>query len=160
LSDHFNPGDDTLNLSPDVYSGRSLAAVGVAAHELGHAMQKKAGYWPLALRSGLVPVANIGSNLSWILFFGGLIMHFKPLLLAGILLFSAAVLFTLITLPVEFDASRRALALLSSSAMITNEEAPWVRKVLGAAALTYVAAALMAVLQLLRLILLARSTDD
>lgn len=159
LSDHFNPATNTLALSPEVYSGRSLAALGVAAHELGHAMQKKTGYWPLALRSGLVPMANLGSSFSMVLFFAGLVMSSQPLLTGGIALFSLAVLFTLITLPVEFDASNRALAVLTSHGMITAQERPVVRKVLNAAALTYVAAAVMAVVQLLRLILIARSQD-
>ncbi len=160
LSDHFNPSTNTLALSPEVYSGRSLASLGVAAHELGHAMQKKTGYWPLAFRSGLVPLANLGSTLSMFLFFGGLFMSSKPLLVAGIALFSLAVLFTLITLPVEFDASRRALAVLGDHGMITPQERPVVKKVLDAAALTYVAAAVMAVVQLLRLILIARTQDE
>lgn len=160
LSDHFNPATDTLALSPEVYSGRSLASLGVAAHELGHAMQKKTGYWPLALRSGLVPLANIGSSISTLLFFGGLIMASKPLLISGIALFSLAVLFTLITLPVEFDASNRALAMLTSHGVIANHERPEVKRVLDAAALTYVAAAIMAITQLLRLVLIARSQDE
>jgi Zn-dependent membrane protease YugP len=160
LSDHFNPATDTLALSPEVYSGRSLASLGVAAHELGHAMQKQSGYWPLAFRSGMVPLANLGSTMSMFLFFGGLLMSSKPLLLAGIALFSLAVLFTLITLPVEFDASRRALAVLGNHGMITPQERPEVKRVLDAAALTYVAAAVMAVVQLLRLVLIARSQDD
>ncbi len=160
LSDHFNPTTDTLGLSPDVYSGRSLASLGIAAHELGHALQKKEGYWPMNVRAGLVPLANIGSSFSMILFFGGLMMGQKPLLLGGIALFSLAVLFTLITLPVEFDASNRAMAVLTDHQMITAQEAPEVRKVLNAAALTYVAAAVMAIVQLLRLVLIARSQDD
>ena len=160
LSDHFNPTTDTLALSPDVYGGRSLAALGVAAHELGHALQKKEGYWPMNVRAGLVPLANIGSSLSMLLFFGGLLMGQKPLLLGGIALFSLAVLFTLVTLPVEFDASNRAMAVLTQHRMISSEEAPEVRRVLNAAALTYVAAAVMAVVQLLRLILIARSQDE
>lgn len=160
LSDHFNPTTDTLALSPDVYGGRSLAALGVAAHELGHALQKKEGYWPMNVRAGLVPLANIGSSFSMLLFFGGLLMGQKPLLLGGIALFSLAVLFTLVTLPVEFDASNRAMAVLTQHRMISSEEAPEVRRVLNAAALTYVAAAVMAVVQLLRLILIARSQDE
>jgi hypothetical protein len=160
LNDHFDPLTNTLALSPQVYSGRSLAALGVAAHELGHALQKQSGYWPLALRSGLVPLANLGSTLSMALFLGGLIMASKPLLLGGIGLFSLAVLFTLVTLPVEFDASNRALALLSSHGMISAQERPEVKRVLDAAALTYVAAAVMAIAQLLRLVLIARSQDD
>ena len=160
LSDHYNPADNTLNLSPAVYSGRSLASLGVAAHELGHALQKKHGYWPMSLRSGLMPLASFGTSFSWILFFGGLIMTAKPLLWAGIALFSLSVLFTLVTLPVEFDASRRAMALLTSQGMITAQEAPGVKRVLDAAALTYVAAAVTAILHLLRMIFLARSQQE
>lgn len=159
LSDHFNPANNTLGLSPEVYSGRSLASLGVAAHELGHALQKKDGYWPMNVRAGLVPLANIGSSLSMFLFFGGLFLGQQPLVFGGIALFSLAVLFTLITLPVEFDASKRAMAVLTKHQMISAEESPEVRRVLNAAALTYVAAAVMAVVQLLRLILIARSQD-
>lgn len=160
LSDHFNPATNTLALSPDVYSGRSLASLGVAAHELGHALQKKTQYWPLTVRAGLVPLANFGSSLSMILFFAGLLMSSQPLLMFGIALFSLAVLFTLVTLPVEFDASKRALAVLSEHGMITAHERPQVKKVLDAAALTYVAAAVMSVVQLLRLVFIARSQQD
>ncbi len=159
LSDHFDPRTNTLALSPEVYSGRTVAALGVAAHELGHALQKSTGYLPLHIRSALVPAAQVGSNLAYILFLGGLILSAKPLLSLGILLFSASVLFTLVTLPVEFNASSRALRLLTQSGLVTAEEASGVRKVLNAAALTYVAAALMALLQLLRLILIAQQRD-
>lgn len=159
LSDHFNPSTDSLVLSPEVYSGHSISSVGVAAHELGHALQKKDGYWPMYLRSGLVPLANIGSQLSMFLFLAGIFAHIEFLQTAGIVLFSAAVLFTLITLPVEFDASNRALKLLRRHDIVSDSEAPKVRKVLNAAALTYVAAAVMAIAQLVRLILIARSDD-
>jgi len=160
LSDHYNPVTNTLALSPEVYSGRSVSSLGVAAHELGHAIQKAEGYWPLAMRNGLVPLANIGSSMSMLLFFGGLLMGLKPLMQLGIVLFSLAVLFTLITLPVEFDASARAMRLLTTSGMVTHEEASGVRKVLTAAAMTYVAAAVMAIFQLLRLILLSNSREE
>jgi len=159
LSDHYNPKNNSLMLSPDVYQGRSISSLGVAAHELGHAIQKKEGYWPMYIRSGLVPVASFGSQLSMLLFFGGLIMGYQELLYAGIVLFSAAVLFTLVTLPVEFDASKRAMNLLQKHSVISGKEVKKVRAVLRAAALTYVAAAIMAVAQLLRLIFLARSTE-
>lgn len=159
LSDHFDPRTDSLVLSPEVYSGTSLASLGVAAHELGHALQKKTGYAPLALRTGLVPLANIGSQFSMILFFAGLFMGAEPLQIAGIALFSLAVLFTLITLPVEFDASARAIKLLQQHGVVSAQEVPAVKKVLNAAALTYVAAAVMAILQLLRLVLLSRRDD-
>lgn len=159
LSDHFDPRTDTLALSPEVYQGRSLASLGVAAHELGHALQKQTGYFPLKLRAGLVPIANFGSSMSIMLFLVGMVMHAEALQLAGILLFTGAVLFTLVTLPVEFDASARAMKLLTTEGLVTQQEAPLVRKVLNAAALTYVAAAVMAIAQLLRLILIARSDD-
>lgn len=156
LSDHFDPKTDSIVLSPEVFEGTSLASLGVAAHEFGHALQKKSGYAPLALRSGLVPLANFGSQFSMVLFIAGIFMGAEPLQLAGIVLFSLAVLFTLITLPVEFDASARAIKMLRSHGLITEQEVPGVKKVLNAAALTYVAAAIMAVVQLVRLILIAR----
>jgi uncharacterized protein len=159
LSDHFDPRTDSLVLSPEVYGGRSLSSLGVAAHELGHALQKKTGYAPLALRSGLVPLTNFGSQFSMILFFAGLFMGAEPLQTAGIVLFSLAVLFALVTLPVEFDASARAVRVLKTHGVITDSEVPAVKKVLNAAALTYVAAAVTAILTLLRLVLLARSDD-
>ena len=159
LSDHFDPRTDSLVLSPEVYQGRSLASLGVAAHELGHAMQKKTGYAPLALRSGLVPLANFGSQFSMVLFFAGLILSAEPLQMAGIVLFSLAVLFTLVTLPVEFDASARAIKMLRAHGVVSEQEVPAVKKVLTAAALTYVAAAVMAILQLVRMILIARRDD-
>ncbi|MEW6281601.1 MAG: zinc metallopeptidase [Candidatus Eremiobacterota bacterium] len=159
LSDHFDPTHNVLALSPEVYSGRSVAAVGVAAHELGHALQKADNYFPMYLRSFLVPAAQVGSNLSWLLFLAGILMGTPALAHLGILLFSLAVLFTLVTLPVEFDASARALRLLTSEGLVTRSEVSGVRAVLNAAALTYVAAAVMAVLQLVRMILIARSHE-
>lgn len=159
LSDHFDPATNTLALSLDVYHGRSLASLGVAAHELGHALQKQKGYLPMRLRSGLVPLAAFGSQFSLLLLIPGLLMHIEALQTAGIVLFSLAVLFTLVTLPVEFDASRRALVALREHGLVTAQELPRVKKVLGAAAMTYLAAAVMAISQLLRLIILARSDD-
>ena len=152
LTDHYDPRNKTLNLSDAVYASTSVAAVGVAAHECGHAIQHARGYAPLSFRSALVPVANIGSQLSWLfiilgIFFGG--SH--TLIMIGILMFSAAVLFQLVTLPVEFNASGRALKLLSETGILQKDEVSDTRKVLSAAALTYVAAAATAVLQLLRL---------
>ena len=152
LTDHYDPRNKTLNLSDAVYASTSVAAVGVAAHECGHAIQHARGYAPLSFRSALVPVANIGSQLSWLfiilgIFFGG--SH--TLIMIGILMFSAAVLFQLVTLPVEFNASGRALKLLSETGILQKDEVSDTRKVLSAAALTYVAAATTAVLQLLRL---------
>ena len=160
LTDHYNPRNKTLNLSDAVYASTSVAAVGVAAHECGHAIQHARGYAPLSFRSALVPVANIGSQLSWLfiilgIFFGG--SH--TLIMIGILMFSAAVLFQLVTLPVEFNASGRALKLLSETGILRKDEVSDTRKVLSAAALTYVAAATTAVLQLLRLLRLFGGND-
>jgi uncharacterized protein len=157
LSDHYDPRSRTLTLSPDVGNSNSLAALGVAAHEAGHALQHAAHYVPFRLRSGLVPVANLGSNLGFILFFIGFIFYRSPALMnVGIALYSCAVLFTLVTLPVEFDASKRAMAELSNRNILVADELTGAKKVLSAAALTYVAAALMAILQLVRLILISR----
>ena len=155
LTDHYDPRNKTLNLSDAVYASTSVAAVGVAAHECGHAIQHARGYAPLSFRSALVPVANIGSQLSWLfiilgIFFGG--SH--TLIMIGILMFSAAVLFQLVTLPVEFNASHRALRILGEQGILSDSELPYTRKVLKAAALTYVASAAASILQLLRLVLL------
>lgn len=160
LTDHYDPRNKTLNLSDAVYASTSVAAIGVAAHECGHAIQHARGYAPLSFRSALVPVANIGSQLSWLfiilgIFFGG--SH--TLIMIGILMFSAAVLFQLVTLPVEFNASGRALKLLSETGILQKDEVSDTRKVLSAAALTYVAAAATAVLQLLRLLRLFGGND-
>ena len=159
LTDHYDPRNDTLSLSEGVYNSASIAAVGIAAHEAGHAMQKQEGYGPLALRSLLVPVVNIGSNLGLPIVILGLVMSFRPLITIGIVLFGLVVAFTLITLPVEFDASRRAVRMLSSGGYVDKDEEAGVRAVLRAAAMTYVAAALGAVLQLARLILLSRGSS-
>lgn len=157
LSDHYDPRSRMLTLSPEVGNSNSLAALGVAAHEAGHAIQHAAGYVPFKFRSALVPVANFGTNFGFILFFVGLLFFRSGLLMnIGIVLYAAAVLFTLVTLPVELNASRRAMALLSDRSILVADELAGARKVLNAAALTYVAAALMAVLQLVRLILISR----
>jgi hypothetical protein len=147
-------------LSEPVYSGRSLAALGIAAHETGHALQHATGYSALGLRSTLLPAANIGSTLAFPLFFIGLILGANHLLMdLGILLYAAAVAFTLITLPVEFNASRRAIAMLKDGGYIRPDEVRPAKAVLDAAALTYLAAAVMAVLHLLRLIILRNERD-
>jgi Zn-dependent membrane protease YugP len=157
LSDHYDPRSRTLTLSPEVGNSNSLAALGVAAHEAGHAMQHADGYVPFKFRSSLVPVANVGTNFGFILFFVGLVFFRSGLLMnIGIVLYAAAVLFTLVTLPVEFNASRRAMAQLSDRSILVADELGGAKKVLSAAALTYVAAALMAILQLVRLILISR----
>ena len=159
--DYYDPRSKVLKLSDSTYGSDSVAAVGVAAHECGHAIQHQQGYGPLVLRSTLVPAANFGSQLAWPVFFAGLIFSLRPLLTAGIVLFSLAVLF-LVTLPVEINASRRAVSVLNSTGMVTQEESSGVKKVLTAAALTYVAALASSILQLLRLIILAggRRRDD
>ena len=157
LTDHYNPGNKTLGLSDTVYQSSSVAAVGVAAHECGHAVQHARGYAPLAIRGALVPVANFGSALAWPLILIGLLITGETsvfLINLGILLFSAAVLFQLVTRPVEFNASRRAVDVLGASGMLYPDELSSVKKVLGAAALTYVAGAASAILQLLRLLIL------
>ncbi|MDD7175288.1 MAG: zinc metallopeptidase [Clostridiales bacterium] len=156
LTDHYDPENGVLRLSEEVYASRSIAALGVAAHEAGHAIQDATDYGPMRIRATLVPVANIGSSAAIPLFMLGLIFSWEPLLKIGILCFSLAVLFYLVTLPVEFNASGRAVALLSSG-YLPQDEVKGVKKVLSAAALTYVAAALQAILQLLRLVLLANS---
>ena len=155
LTDHYDPRTRRVCLSEASYNQSSLAAVGVAAHECGHAVQHAENYGPLNLRSSLVPVANLGSTLAWPLFFVGLIFSMRPLLTAGIVLFSAAVLFQLVTLPVEYNASSRALRLLSETGILGDNEVRGSKKLLSAAALTYVAALAGSVLQLLRLLILA-----
>lgn len=157
LTDHYDPRSKTLRLSEGIYGSSSVAALGVAAHEAGHAMQDKEGYAFLGFRTAIVPVVSIGSKLSLPIFIFGLIMSFEPLTWVGIGLFTLTVVFTLITLPVEFDASRRAIRMLNAGGMLAGDEEKAVRKVLNAAAMTYVAAAVGAVLQLARLILLSRS---
>ena len=155
LTDHYNPSTKVLNLSESVYGSTSVAAIGVAAHECGHAIQHARGYFPLSLRTALVPVANIGSQLSWVFIIVGAILSFNQTLITiGIIMFSSAVLFQLVTLPVEFNASARALEQLESNGILYRDEVSQTRKVLSAAALTYVAAAATAILQLLRLIIL------
>jgi hypothetical protein len=160
LGDHYDPRTKTLRLSPQVYGSTSVAAVGVAAHETGHALQQQAGYAPLALRSAIVPVAQIGTPAAWILFVLGLVLGRPPLMDLGILIFLGYVLFALVTLPVEFNASSRAVEVLQGEGFVLPQEAAGVRAVLNAAALTYVAAAAMAILQLVRLLVLRNSRDD
>lgn len=149
LSDHYDPTKKVLRLSPDVYDGRSVSAVGVAAHEAGHALQDAKGYAPLAWRSALVPITKVGSSLAFPLIFIGLIFGMLGLAKVGVVLFSAAVLFQLVTLPVEFDASRRAVVLVQQHGIVSGAEVDGVKKVLTAAAMTYVAAAIASLAQLL-----------
>lgn len=157
LTDHFDPGNRVLRLSDATYQSASVAAVGVAAHECGHAIQHSRGYAPLKIRSAIVPVANFGSAIAWPLILLGLLFNSRSsylLIQVGILAFSFAVLFQLVTLPVEFNASRRAVQILGESGMLLPDELSMTKKVLRAAALTYVAGAASAILQLLRIILL------
>lgn len=149
LSDHYDPRHKVLRLSPGVYGERSLAALGIAAHEAGHALQDAHGYSPLAVRNLMVPLAGFGSSFSWIVIFVGFFMGSMNLIIGGIALFSAVVVFQLVNLPVEFDASRRAREHLMTTGLITAAEEPVVAKVLNAAAWTYVAATLSSILTLL-----------
>ena len=149
LSDHYNPVNRSLNLSEGVYDSRSVAAVGVAAHEAGHAIQHAEGYKPLGLRSVLVPTAKIGSNFGYLIMFFGLIMSSANMVLVGAVLFSAVLLFQIVTLPVEFDASKRAKVMLVEHGIISGPERTGVDRVLNAAALTYVAAAVSTLMTLL-----------
>jgi Zn-dependent membrane protease YugP len=163
LSDHYDPRKKVLRLSPDVYESNSLAALGVAAHETGHAVQHQTGYFPLSLRAGFLPLAQFGSTLAFPLLIIGLLMGSGLLINIGIFAFAAVVLFQVITLPVEFNASSRAIAMLADGGYIRAEEVGATKKVLSAAALTYVAATIMAVLNLVRLLLLSGlfgSRDD
>jgi Zn-dependent membrane protease YugP len=161
LTDHYDPTSRTLRLSQGVANSTSLAALGVAAHETGHALQHRDAYAPLMLRSASVGTVNIGSNLSWPLVLIGMLLSWEPLINIGILLFGFTVFFSLITLPVEFNASRRAMTALESGGYLAYDELSGAKSVLSAAAMTYVAAALTAILQLLRLLALtSRHRDD
>ncbi|MEO6708539.1 MAG: zinc metallopeptidase [Planctomycetota bacterium] len=167
LSDHFDPTKRVLRLSPDVYDGRSISSIAVAAHEAGHSIQDKVGYGPLVLRSALVPVVNIGSRLWFLPFMIGMVLAgsrsalAQPLMTIGLVMFAGVVLFQLVTLPTEFNASNRAKAVLAQTGIIsTQEEAVGVSDVLRAAAMTYLAAAAAGVLQLIYLILRTRSSRN
>ena len=160
LTDHYDPSSRTLRLSQGVADSTSITALGVAAHETGHAIQHRDAYKPLVLRTAVVPTVNIGSNLSWPLFLIGLIFNWQPLITLGVAFFLLTVLFTLITLPVEFNASKRAMTALSTGGYLDAEELDGAGRVLKAAAMTYVAAALTAILQLLRLLALSNRRRD
>ena len=160
LTDHYDPASNTLCLSQDVMGNPSIAAIGVAAHECGHAMQQHDGYLPLKLRTAIVPVVNIGSNLYFPIFMAGILFSWEPLINVGILCFALSLLFSLVTLPVEFNASNRAIAMLREGGYLAEDELDGARKVLNAAAMTYVAAVVSSALQLLRLLLIARSHRD
>lgn len=154
LTDHYDPRARVVSLSDTVYGSSSIAAIGVAAHEVGHAVQHATGYGPLGLRNAIIPITNIGSTLSMPLILAGLIFNFQSLALAGILLFSLVAVFQLITLPVEFNASKRAIATLDGYGMLDSQEIQGTRKVLSAAAMTYVAALAVSLAQIFRLVLL------
>lgn len=154
LSDHYDPRSKVVRLSSDNYHGTSIASISVAIHEVGHSLQHSQNYAPLNIRHALVPVANIGSNFSFILIFIGIILSSANLLLLGIIAMAAAVLFQVVTLPVEFNASSRALNAMVGSGLIRNDEEGGARKVLNAAALTYVAATVVAIAELLRFVLM------
>jgi len=159
LSDHYDPRKKVLRLSEPVYRGTSVAAIGIAAHEAGHAIQDGTGYAPLRVRHGLFPVANVGTMLAFPLFLAGFIFRFGRLMDIGILFFSVALLFQVVTLPVELNASRRALGELELAGIVDPRDLEGGKKVLNAAALTYIAAAAMAAVQLLRLLVLRSSRD-
>jgi Zn-dependent membrane protease YugP len=148
LSDHYDPRQKTLRLSADIYHGRSVTAAGIAAHEVGHAIQHKEGYGFMKMRQAMVPVANIGTNVGIVAVIGGLVIGVTSLAVIGVVLFAGFVAFTLVTLPVEFDASARAKRVLATHGIVSGEEAVGVNQVLTAAAATYVAAAVTAILQL------------
>ncbi len=160
LSDHYDPRDKVVRLSTDIYHGHHLAGLAVAAHEVGHALQHAGGYFPLHVRHTILPVANLGSTLAFPLFLAGMFFSVPSLMDIGILFFAAAVAFSVITLPVEFNASSRALTLLAEGRFLAPRESRLARKVLNAAALTYVAATAMALMQLIRLLILRGSSDE
>lgn len=160
LGDHYDPRNRTVRLSNDVYHGHSIASISVAAHETGHAIQHSNGYIPLSFRNVIFPIASFGSSAAWIFIFIGIIMSMPSLLDLGILLFTAAVLFQVVTLPVEFNASSRAMRLLDEGGFIVGDEYNHSKKVLNAAALTYVAAMATAVSQLIRLLLIRGRRRD
>ncbi|MET1249793.1 MULTISPECIES: zinc metallopeptidase [Sporolactobacillus] len=154
LTDHYDPRDKSVNLSTDIYHGASIAGTAVSAHEVGHAIQDARDYTFMRVRSALVPVANLGSNLSYILILAGVFLGMMQLASLGVIFFAAAVLFQLVTLPVEFDASGRALKQIVSLGIVQESEEKQAKKVLSAAAMTYVAAALVSVMELIRFILM------
>lgn len=159
LTDHYDPRSRTVRLSESVYSKTSISAVSVAAHECGHAVQHQTNYFPLTFRNTIVPVVQFASSASWILLVLGLIIGYTELVYVGVYMFAATVVFQLVTLPVEFNASRRALKIVQEMNIVDPDEVVGAKRVLSAAALTYVAAALTAVLQLLRLVLIANSRN-
>lgn len=160
LTDHFDPRAGVIRLSDSVHDSNSVAAIGVAAHEAGHAVQHATNYTPISIRNSLVPIVNISNSLSMPLFIIGLILGYTKLALAGAILFGAVLLFQLVTLPVEFNASRRAIKILDNGNLLYDDEVKGAKKVLKAAAMTYVAGTAATALQLLRLLLILRGNDD
>ena len=160
LSDHFDPKQRVVRLSESTFQNSSVASLGVVAHEVGHVMQMQEKYAPMLLRNAVVPVAQFGSSFSWLIFFGGLFLSIPLLIQVGIGLFLSVVAFSLVTLPVEFNASRRALNLLQTRVLMSQDELSMVKKVLNAAAMTYVASTLMAVLNLVRMLMISRRSGD
>ncbi len=159
LTDHFSPNENVVRLSDDVYGKSTIASAGVAAHEVGHAIQHSVGYAPIKIRNAIIPVTQIGSSISMPIFIIGIALSFKPLVTAGILLFSAVVFFQLITLPVEFNASRRALKTLESKNILEGDELKGSAKVLRAAAMTYLAGLFSSLASLIRLIAISNRRD-
>ncbi len=157
LSDHYDPRSNVIRLSHEVYSGTSIASVGIACHEAGHAAQHAQNYVPIKVRNAILPVANIGSTVGFYLAILGYFIGFGPLIDIGVILFASVTAFQLVTLPIEFNASRRAISVIDETGMLDVDEAPKAKKVLFAAALTYVAALLVSIMSLLRLILKTRS---
>ena len=157
LTDHYDPKKESIALSRNVYNSASLAALGIAAHEAGHAMQKFTGYGPMVFRNAFVPVVNIGSRAFFPLFLLGMVFSWEPLIMAGIVCFALSLLFSLVTLPVEFNASRLGICMLAEGGHIREDEKKEARRVLNAAALTYVAAAITSLLQMIRLMVLSGS---
>lgn len=160
LTDNYDPRDHTLNLSETVYGNTSIAAIGVAAHEVGHAIQHDQQYGPLELRASIVPLTNFASSASFPILLVGILLSSMGLIMVGIVLFSAVVIFHLVTLPVELNASQRAVMQLSQAGLVSNDEIPMVKKVLGAAAFTYIAATLAAVANLLYYVMIFVGGDD
>ncbi len=154
LSDFYNPVNRTVSLSPDVYSSASIASIGIAAHECSHAIQHEEGYAPMRFRTAILPFVNFATMISWVLIIAGMIFYMTGLAQLGIVFFSATVVFQLVTLPIEFNASNRALALISDLGIVSEEESIGAKQVLKAAAWTYIAGLLVAILQLLRLVAL------
>ena len=160
LTDHYDPRDNTIYLSESVYNAATVASVGVAAHEAGHAVQYAIGYGPIRVRSAIIPITQFGSQFAFIALMLGLVLYVQPLFAVGIVLFSLSTIFQLVTLPVEFDASARALAAIDDVGMLDDKERRGAKRVLRAAALTYVAALLMSLLQLLRYVLIYAGRDS